>query len=109
MNFMKQTIWRVPESSDAYLKTLPHPAAISVRDKKDQNNLEKGLAKTIKEAYYATNSFVDAQVGRVLDKLKATGLDKNTIVFSLLTMDTTLVNTVTGKNVPFSTTLPGFR
>ena len=70
----------IPQSSDAYLKTLPHPAAISVRDKKEQNNLEKGLAKTIKEAYYATNSFVDAQVGRVLDKLKATGLDKNTIV-----------------------------
>ena len=70
----------IPESSDAYLKTLPQPAAVSIRDKKDQNNLEKDLAKTIKEAYYATNTFVDAQLGRVLDKLKATGLDKNTIV-----------------------------
>ena len=38
------------------------------------------MAKTIKEAYYATTSFVDAQVGRVLDKLKETGLDKNTLV-----------------------------
>lgn len=70
----------IPESSDAYLKTLPQPAAVSIRDKKDQNNLEKDLAKTIKEAYYATNTFVDAQLGRVLDKLKATGLDKNTFV-----------------------------
>ena len=70
----------ISESSDDYLKTLPKPAAISIREKKEQNNLDKGLAKTIKEAYYATNSFVDAQVGRVLDKLKATGLDKNTIV-----------------------------
>ena len=70
----------IPESSDAYLKTPPQPAAVSIRDKKDQNSLEKDLAKTIKEAYYATNSFVDAQVGCVHDKLKATGLDKNTIV-----------------------------
>ena len=36
--------------------------------------------KTVKEAYYATTSFVDAQVGKVLNKLKETGLDKNTIV-----------------------------
>lgn len=31
-------------------------------------------------AYYACISYVDAQIGRVLDKLKATGLDKNTVV-----------------------------
>ncbi|MGB0395201.1 MAG: hypothetical protein ACPGC6_00375 [Flavobacteriaceae bacterium] len=43
----------IPESSDAYLKTPPQPAAVSIRDKKDQNSLEKDLAKTIKEAYYA--------------------------------------------------------
>jgi len=30
--------------------------------------------------YYASVSFVDAQVGKVLDTLKKTGLDKNTIV-----------------------------
>ena len=70
----------IPQSSDDYLKTLPRPAAISVREKAEQNNLDKNLAKTIKEAYYATTSFVDAQVGRVLDKLKSTGLDKNTVV-----------------------------
>jgi len=70
----------IPESSDEYLQTIPIPAAISIREKKNQVNLEVGLAKTIKEAYYATTSFVDAQIGRVLDKLKETGLDKNTIV-----------------------------
>ena len=48
--------------------------------KKNQNKPGGKLAKTIKEAYYATTSFVDAQIGRVLDKLKETGLDKNTIV-----------------------------
>lgn len=70
----------VPESSEAYLQTLPKPAARSVRAKKEQTSLDPELAKKIKHAYYATTSFVDAQVGRVLDKLKETGLDKNTIV-----------------------------
>ena len=71
----------IPTSSDQYLKSLPIPAAVSVRDKGVvQNNMDINTAKTIKEAYYATTSFVDAQVGRVLDKLKETGLDKNTIV-----------------------------
>ncbi len=71
---------KIPESSDSYLKTLPEPAAKSIRAKKVQLNLEKELAQEIKEAYYATISFVDAQVGRVLDHLEASGLDKNTIV-----------------------------
>ncbi len=77
--------FRIPYSDEEYLKTIPIPAARSVREKKVQNYLEEDLAKTIKEAYYATNSFVDAQIGRVLDKLEETGLDKNTIV--ILTSD----------------------
>ena len=73
---------KIPNSSKEYLKTIPEPAARSVRsvNKKEQHNLDENLAKTIKEAYYATTSFVDAQVGRVLNKLEETGLDKNTIV-----------------------------
>ena len=70
----------IPNSGEKYLATLPLPAAKSVRAKKVQLNLEEELAKEIKEAYYATTSFVDAQLGRVLEKLKQTGLDKNTIV-----------------------------
>ena len=71
-------------SSDEYLKTIPKPAALSVRWKKDQmilndkSNLK--LAQEIKEAYFATTTFMDAQIGRILKKLKQTGLDKNTIV-----------------------------
>ena len=72
--------FRVPQSSNDYLKTLPKPAAISVRAKKEQVDLDPELSKKIKHAYYATTSFMDSQVGRVLDKLKETGLDKNTIV-----------------------------
>ena len=74
------TDFTVPQSNDTYLKTIPEPAAISVRSKNEQVDLEPDLAKEIKLAYYATTSFMDAQIGLVLDKLKATGLDKNTIV-----------------------------
>ncbi len=70
----------IPEIDHFYLSTLPDPAVRSIRAKKNQLNLEKQLAQEIKEAYYATISFVDAQVGRILDKLKASGLDKNTVV-----------------------------
>ena len=70
----------IPESSSQYLATLPEPAAKSIRAKKNQLNLEKELAQEIKEAYYATISFVDAQVGRLLDQLESSGLDKNTVI-----------------------------
>ena len=70
----------VPESSDEYLQTIPKPAAASLRARREQINLDPELAAKIKHAYYATTSFMDAQIGRVLDKLKETGLDKNTIV-----------------------------
>ena len=71
-------------SNDEYLKTIPKIAASSIRWKKDQIKLNlksnKELAQEIKEAYFATTTFVDAQIGRILKKLKQTGLDKNTIV-----------------------------
>ena len=70
----------IDESSDEYLTTLPLSAAKSIRAKKNQINLDTLLAKEIKEAYYATTSFVDAQVGRILDKLKQSGLAENTLV-----------------------------
>ena len=70
----------IPETSNDYLKTIPQSAAATVRSKKEQIDLDTELAKEIKHAYYATTSFMDVQIGRVLDKLKETGLDKNTIV-----------------------------
>ena len=76
----KNKDFSVPQSSRQYLETIPEPAAISVRRKKEQVGLDDELAQEIKQAYYATVSFVDAQIGRVLDKLKKTGLDKKTIV-----------------------------
>ena len=59
---------------------MPELAVKSIQARKEQLNLETERAKEIKEAYYATISFVDAQVGRILDNLEANGLDKNTIV-----------------------------
>ena len=48
----------------------------------DENllNLDKETQKKLIHGYYAATSFVDVQVGKVLDKLKEKGLDKNTIV-----------------------------
>ncbi len=70
----------VPSNGDEFLKTISAPAAKSLRARKEQINLDNSTIRTVKEAYYSTTSFVDAQIGRVLDKLKETGLDKNTIV-----------------------------
>ncbi|QGY46766.1 sulfatase-like hydrolase/transferase [Maribellus comscasis] len=38
------------------------------------------LNKTLKHGYYACISYIDAQIGRLLDGLKENGLEKNTIV-----------------------------
>ena len=47
---------------------------------KGNEPLEESLKKTLKHGYYACVSYMDAQLGKVLDKLASTGLDKNTIV-----------------------------
>lgn len=70
----------VPEVPDGYFETLPVPARRSVTRKKDQRNLKPQLARQAIQAYYASISFADAQVGRILDALDATGLSENTIV-----------------------------
>lgn len=42
--------------------------------------LSEAYAKKIKHAYYAAASYSDAQIGLILDELKALDLDQNTIV-----------------------------
>ena len=76
----EKTDFSIPESDDSFLQTIPKIAALSLRSKEEQINIENEKARYIKRAYYATTSFVDAQIGRVLTKLEETGLDKNTIV-----------------------------
>jgi choline-sulfatase len=70
----------VPKEPEGYLDTLPLPARESVRDKKAQVDLPDDLARQAIQAYYASITFADAQVGRILDALEATGLAENTIV-----------------------------
>ena len=70
----------VPKVPDGYFDTIPEPARKSVQRKKEQINLKPELAREAIRAYYASISFADAQIGRVLDTLESTGLAENTIV-----------------------------
>jgi len=70
----------VPQVPKGYLKTLPEPARRSINRKKDQINLADNLARQAIQAYYASITFADAQIGRIMETLEATGLDENTIV-----------------------------
>ena len=45
-----------------------------------QGSIPDDLARQLKHGYYAAISYMDAQVGKVLDELDRLGLRKNTIV-----------------------------
>lgn len=70
----------VPTVPEGYLDTIPKPARQSVTRKKEQVNLKPELARQAIQAYYASITFADAQVGRILNALNENGLSKNTIV-----------------------------
>jgi len=70
----------VPTIPAGYRETLPKPAWKSINRKKDQINLPDNLARQAMQAYYASITFADTQLGRILDALEETGLADNTIV-----------------------------
>ncbi len=70
----------VPAVPAGYLDSLPEPARKSIRRKKDQIDLPDDLARKAIQAYHASITFADAQLGRVLDTLEDTGLAANTAV-----------------------------
>lgn len=70
----------VPAVPAGYLDTIPKPARDSLTRKKDQVNLPESLAKEAIQAYRASITFADAQLGRILDALDSTGLASNTVV-----------------------------
>ena len=70
----------VPEIPEGYRDMLPIPARKSIMRKKDQIDLPDDLARKAIQAYYASITFADAQVGRVLDALRESGLADDTIV-----------------------------
>jgi iduronate 2-sulfatase len=59
-------------------KDIPKAALMSYR--KEQDKLTDDLRREAKQAYFASVSFMDAQVGKVLRALDRLGLSKNTIV-----------------------------
>ena len=73
----------VPDYADSSLSQLPLLAQRSIRMKPVQVDLAHDTAQMVIQAYRASVSFVDAQVGRVLEALKETGLDDNTLVVFL--------------------------
>ncbi|MEQ8784752.1 MAG: sulfatase [Pirellulaceae bacterium] len=56
------------------------PAAALGSYKKEQDKLNDDLRRQCKQAYYSSISFMDAQVGRVVDALDRLGLADNTII-----------------------------
>jgi iduronate 2-sulfatase len=66
------------EGVDEDIKDLPKHALGS--HKKDHESLTDDLRQQAIQAYFASISFMDAQVGRVLDTLDELGLTENTIV-----------------------------
>lgn len=69
---------KVPEKIDSDWDDIPKRGINYVNSKNAQMNLEQ--EKKAIAAYYASVSYMDAQVGKVLKALKEEGLEENTIV-----------------------------
>jgi arylsulfatase len=71
---------KVPECSEDLQSYINH---VQNRYKGRDQGIDKNLARNIIAHYYGCISFVDFQIGRILDTLEATGQQENTlIVFS---------------------------
>ena len=70
----------VPRIPADYFSTLPIPAVKTLTKKKDQVNLPESTKREAMHAYYATITFMDAQVGRVIEALEELGLMDNTVI-----------------------------
>ena len=70
----------VPAIPEDYFNTIPDPAVKYLTRWGVQNNLPDSVKRAAIHAYYATISFLDDQVGRVVDALDSLGLSDNTII-----------------------------
>ncbi len=70
----------IPEVPKGYEDTIPEAALKSIRRKKEHATLEEKTTREVIRSYYASITFADAQIGRILDSLESTGLAENTIV-----------------------------
>jgi iduronate 2-sulfatase len=71
---------KVPTVPDGYFDTIPKPAVKSLISNKSEFEMPDETAKKAIQAYWAAISFLDAQVGRLLDALDQTGQRDNTII-----------------------------
>ncbi len=69
-------------SSKASLQTMGEFNSYQLTDEKPSLELpvSDAYARKLRHGYFACVSYVDAQIGKVLDALKAQGLDENTII-----------------------------
>src|SRR5690606_17755360 len=74
---------RVPKIPEGYVDSLPAAARRSVTRFQEQQNQSDEIARRTIQAYYASITFADAQIGRILGTLQTTGLaDKTVVVFT---------------------------
>lgn len=71
---------KVPQVDDDYFSTLPEQAVKGLTYYKEQLDLPDSLARKAIQGYYASISFLDAQVGKIIHALDSLGLRENTIV-----------------------------
>ncbi|RUA07859.1 MAG: sulfatase [Flavobacteriia bacterium] len=74
---------KIPENTDiASLHNSGEFNSYRLGDEKAslKGSVSEAYERKLRHAYFACISYVDAQVGKVLDELKRLGLDKNTIV-----------------------------
>jgi uncharacterized sulfatase len=72
---------KLPVLAANYKEGVPEPAFLS--SKKEQENISDDLRKQAIQAYHASTSFMDAQVGQLLDGLDRLKLTDKTIVVFL--------------------------
>jgi iduronate 2-sulfatase len=70
----------VPKIPKGYLKTLPAPCVRMLTRHKEEVNLDNATARKVLQAYYASISFADAQLGIILESLDRLGLTDNTVI-----------------------------
>jgi N-sulfoglucosamine sulfohydrolase len=70
----------IPRLPPGYLQTIPAPARATVTNHPEQLHLPDKLAREAIRAYHAATTFMDSQVGRVLDAVDRLKLAENTII-----------------------------
>ncbi len=70
----------VPRVPANYHDSLPKPAVRTLQRWRSQIDLPEETARKAIHAYYATISFLDTQVGRVVNALEQLGLSEDTII-----------------------------